>query len=544
MTDTELTSTAPSDTELESLESTVDGFSLRQLLAPLILAIFWAIAVFVIQELTSGANYPMPLHRALGCRVVRLSLDILACGTITFLVVGWPRYVAILSWATATSAILIYSDYYGRALSWTTITNQFIEGLAMGPYVVELIRWQSFTLVLMATSVLLLLAARANRRMLAIRLRGKIFTAFLACWILVAIASTQLIDRVAKLKTFGSVDRLTMTHGYALTWLAEWWYLDGTSLLLRAKEASLTKQDRLTPLEFPVPLGDNLAIVQIESLDYDVVHYRVDGELVMPFLADLTTRSMSYRISAIHESGSCDADFVMLMNLYPAGDAPPYSVPGFDWHPSLAVRVQASGFESTYIHGNDSSFFNRGVGVGKMGFHQTLFREQLEAQYNRVSKHWGISDQDVFDTSRELFLASSNRAMHFIITLTSHSPFHYLAPKDRELFPAPTSLREQYLNSMRYVDTQLRNYIQALPDDLVVVLYGDHASRVDYGQHAREAKNESVPFLIHKIGHNLARLQKTRDIDIAMSGELTTLDAAGYVWSLFPEPEVKGATGM
>ncbi len=526
-----------SDIEQERLESSVNGYSSRQLLAPLTLAICWAIAVFVVQELTSEANYPLPLHRAVGCRIIRFSLDLLACGAVTFLVVGWLRYLAILGWATATSAILIYNDYFGRALSWTTISNQCSEGLAMGPYVVKLFHWQSFTLILIATSALLLLAARANRRTLARRLRGKVCTALLACWILLAIASTQFIDRIAKLKSFGTVDRLTMTHGYVITWLGEWWYLDGDSLLRRANEASLTKQNRLTPVEFPVPLEDKLAIVQIESLDYDVVQHRVDGELVMPFLSDLTTRSMSYRISAIHKSGSCDADFVMLMNLNPAGDVTPYSVPGFDWRPSIAVRAHASGYESTFFHGNGSSFFNRGVGVNQMGFHQTLFSEQLEAQYNRVSGHWGISDQDVLDTSREIFLASSNRKMHFIITLTSHAPFHFLAPEDCELFPAPTSLREQYLNSMRYVDTQLKRYIQALPDDLVVVLYGDHASHVDYGKHSGDDGNEYVPFLIHKIGHNLAELQKTRSLDIALSGELTTLDAAGYVWSLFPEPK-------
>ena len=43
-----------------------------------------------------------------------------------------------------------------------------------------------------------------------------------------------------------------------------------------------------------------LTIVQVESLDYDVLQCRVDGKPVMPFLADLATRSMRFRISAIH----------------------------------------------------------------------------------------------------------------------------------------------------------------------------------------------------------------------------------------------------
>jgi len=47
-----------------------------------------------------------------------------------------------------------------------------------------------------------------------------------------------------------------------------------------------------------------------------------------------------------------------------------------------------------------------------------------------------------------------------------------------------------------------------------------------------------VPFLIYRVGTDStglsgdwAQKQKTRDQDISISGELTTLDAAGYVWS-------------
>ena len=45
-------------------------------------------------------------------------------------------------------------------------------------------------------------------------------------------------------------------------------------------------------------------------------------------------------------------------------------------------------------------------------------------------------------------------------------------------------------------------------------------------------RDDYVPLLIHQLGTNLAELQRMREQELAVSGELTTLDAAGYVWSL------------
>jgi uncharacterized sulfatase len=253
----------------------------------------------------------------------------------------------------------------------------------------------------------------------------------------------------------------------------------------------------------------------------------------MPFLSELTQRSMFFRVAAVHESGSCDADFVMLMNLFPAGDVAPYTVPGFRWTPSLADDARKREYRSVFLHGNDRSFFNRGAAVDAMGFDRVLFREELESQLGLRSEHWGVSDEDVFHASRDLLNAEPGRAMHFIITLTSHGPFNFLDPQDVELFPQAATKREHYLNSMRYVDTQLASYIPSLPTRSIVVLYGDHSSHVDYGQEPAPAGLEFVPFIVYEVGGDLARSQQTRDLDVARSGELTLLDAAGFVRSFF-----------
>ena len=506
----------------------------------------WAVLLFAVQEYTTGSNYPLSPIKAVGSRVVRFLLDLLACGTTALLLTGkagfargWLLHGILIGGSLALSVLVVYYEYFGRALSWTTISHHSSEGWAVFGFATQLLRWQSLSLITGATVILVILAHRMNRTPPPRRKRVTMAALCGMGYVLLALLSTQYIDKTEKLKTFATVDRLAMTNGYLLTWYGEWRHLDVDALLVRAREAARIKQNRLTPLEPALSAGDKVAIIQVESLDYDVVGLQVGGQVVMPFLRDLSNRSMRYRITAIHKSGSCDSDFAMLMNLNPAGDVTPYVVPGFDWCPSLAALATQGGYRSVFLHGNDYNFFNRGQAVDQMGFSQVLFREELESQFQMRSKHWGVSDEGVFSVSITLLNEDADRALHFIITLTSHGPYHFLDPEDCELFPDPSSARQHYLNSMRYVDTQLRTYIDSLPDDTLVVLYGDHTSHVDYGQEPVIKGGERVPFLIYRVGTGKAdpaddwsHKQQTRDQEISMSGELTTLDAAGYVWSL------------
>ena len=493
----------------------------------------WAIFIFAVQEYTTGSNYPLSAGKAVGSRVVRCLLDLLACGTVVLLLRGWILNVVLLGSSMALSVLVVYYEYFGRTLSFTTITHHFNEGWAVGAYAVGLLRWPSFSLIVLAAIALLILARWKNRHPIPRRRRFRLCALCAAGYALLAVVSTQFLDANRKLRTFATVDRLAMTNGYLLTWYGEWSYLDGEALLARALEAAKIKRDRLTPVEAPVPLDDKVVIIQVESLEFDVLGFELEDRSVMPFLRDLSRRCMLYRITPVHKSGSCDADFSMLMNLNSGGDVTPYAVPDFDFSRSIAVHARKAGYRSAFFHGNDRSFFNRGAAIDRMGFDLALFREDLESQYSLTSRHWGISDRDVLAVSSRLLNADAGRVLHFIITLTSHGPFNFLELRDRELFSTPANMREHYLNSMRFVDTQLKTYVGSLPEGSLVILYGDHASHVDYGQGSFTRGREYVPFLVCRVGADLARLQRTRGLDIAMSGELTTLDAAGYIWSLF-----------
>jgi hypothetical protein len=134
----------------------------------------WAVAVFTLQEYTTASNYPLPLVNAVGSRIVRAALDVLACGTVVFLLRGWPLYLTIVLNAFGMLVLTVYHEYFARALSFTTIRDHFVEGLAVVGFGADLIRWQSFSLIVLTVLVLLTAVRWTNRHRLPRRRRIKL----------------------------------------------------------------------------------------------------------------------------------------------------------------------------------------------------------------------------------------------------------------------------------------------------------------------------------------------------------------------------------
>src|SRR5690606_18852212 len=126
------------------------------------------------------------------------------------------------------------------------------------------------------------------------------------------------VDKPRKLLTFVTPDRLGMTYGYLPTWASEWYYLDMDVLLQDAIDQRQHKADRLSAIQPPVPLTGDVVVVQVESLDWRLLNHRHDGREVTPRLNRLAEEAMLFNVTAFHENGSGDTDFVMLCAVPPS----------------------------------------------------------------------------------------------------------------------------------------------------------------------------------------------------------------------------------
>jgi phosphoglycerol transferase MdoB-like AlkP superfamily enzyme len=334
---------------------------------------------------------------------------------------------------------------------------------------------------------------------------------------------------------FASLGRMGLTYGYMVTWLGELWYLNNAKLLERALEEARTKKfDRLTHVEYPLSIERDLVIVQMESLEFAILDYHVNGRPITPFLNQLREKSFFYKIAAMHINGSADADFTALTGLMPSPDTVTYKIKNYPYRETLARVAGKSGFATYAFHGASGYFFNRRYAFEQMGFDDFYFREELAGDFGLKVDRWGVKDHDVFDLSLKLIKEQKDiKTLHFIITLTSHGPWIFLSKDEMKIFGQPRNIKENYINSMKYLDQALSRYISDLPKDTIVVLYGDHESKIDYTKNNKgpvhpEAQ-EWVPCFIYKVGDDLAKKQTTRNLEISTSGELNLLDVISYL---------------
>ena len=207
----------------------------------------------------------------------------------------------------------------------------------------------------------------------------------------------------------------------------------------------------------------------------------------------------------------------------PSVDTINYKIAGFPFHEnSLPGFLSKYGYGTYAFHGATGYFFGRRDSYSNMGFKRVYFKEELETILNVKSHGWGIKDKDVFQFSSNIIGEPDRKICHFIITLTSHGPYTFLLDSEKELFPDPSNLEENYLNSMRYFDRALQSYIESLPDETSVVIYGDHGAREIFTRRAKTDYREFVPFIMYTKGN------AQTDGELFEFSEIDLLDSISY----------------
>jgi phosphoglycerol transferase MdoB-like AlkP superfamily enzyme len=283
------------------------------------------------------------------------------------------------------------------------------------------------------------------------------------------------------------------------SWIAEFITApDTTEVSKELIELQKKSPDRLVTTEQSWPVGDKIVIIQLESLDYNVLNYKVNGQEVTPYFNQLARDSRLFKLLSYHDVGSADMDFATLSGGTPSSRMLSYMIPGLSYNNSLPRFLQQQGYNTVSWHGNNGSFFNRRTNFMRMGFTEVLFEEELNKQASLVNSYWGVRDKEIFRLSSEKMHATSGREFHFIITLDSHGPFDFISDQEKVIFPQSKQWQQNYFNSMHVLDRDVKKYLESLPAGTLVILYGDHTSGVNYGDYSsRNGSAEFVPCIVH-----------------------------------------------
>jgi phosphoglycerol transferase MdoB-like AlkP superfamily enzyme len=489
----------------------------------------WTIELYLVQAHTLVfPNEPGPRY-ALWAPKIRFALDLLFISMLT--VVVRRRWLIVILFGSffAYLGLLTYFKYFFKPLSYLTMSTNWREGLHLSGFATDMVP-RGAALMLLGALAIKLAALVLSRKVTLPRASAWVVGGLLFVNYAGLYAVSIHFDPLTAILTTRGVGRLGHIRGYLGPWFAEWYYLADEEILRKAVALRSQVYDRISPLEADIPIHPKFAIIQAESLDTNILGYKVDGVEVTPFLNALRKESMFFRVQAAHLLASSEADFATLNAVPGSVDENTYAIPGYPYENTTPQILSEAGFETYFYHGFTGEFYVRRAAFEKMGFAGLRFQEELEDDYGLSAGRFGIFDADVLGASARDFRHVRKPACHFIITLTTHTPYLQLPAPQWEVYQHPTTSGEHYINNMRYLDKCLRDYITSLGDDTTLVIYSDHPTEpLDGFDCDRHANGQFIPCLIYDSEQDLSKVQKTRDDPRSTDGTWSLLDVVNYL---------------
>lgn len=255
-------------------------------------------------------------------------------------------------------------------------------------------------------------------------------------------------------------------------------------------------------------LGKNVLFIHAESIQNFLIDLEINGEYVTPNINKFAKEGIYFSkfYPQISVGTSSDTEFTLLTGLLPSSNGTVF-VNYYDReYPSLVDGFNSIGYHTFSMHGNDREYWNRATMHEKMGYNKFYGMESymipdiLSDEYVGL----GISDKEFFRQSIPMLKDIRNnneKYMGTIITLSNHSPFNDLEKYgdfDVSLDYSYTDNGKKYNTKLDYLEgTTMGNYIKSshyadmafgefmnsleedgLLDNLVIVFYGDHESRI------------------------------------------------------------------
>lgn len=249
------------------------------------------------------------------------------------------------------------------------------------------------------------------------------------------------------------------------------------------------KQTQLSGIE-TLPEDTNVILIQVESLDAEIIDYSQQGKEVTPFLNKLKDQSYYFEnFYAQKVNGSFDADLSTLTSLYPVNRSYVFRDIDLGAFQSLPLLLKEKNYQTLAFHNNDRNFFNRAEAYPDLGFDhfysQRTFKEEIYPMSEERSL--GINDYDFFDSAAEIITEADGQDKPFfayLISLTSHTPFNFYPQEAVEDFAeVNNNLVHNYFKSINFLDSSVENFISKLEaagvmDNTLLVIYSDHESEI------------------------------------------------------------------
>lgn len=293
---------------------------------------------------------------------------------------------------------------------------------------------------------------------------------------------TRIFDREMLVKNLGMYnyhlfDVYVQSKSHAQRVLADGSELVEVNNYIRANQAEPN------PELFGMAEGRNLIMISLESLQSFVINNEMNGEVITPFLNELTKDPNTYYFSDFyHQTGlgkTSDSEFILENSLYPLNGAAVFTTNSGNTFNGMAQRLSDKGYYTNVLHANNKSFWNRDMMYPKLGYDKYYDQDSFVVEEGNAV-NWGMKDIPFLEQSVDHMKEMPQPFYSRMITLTNHYPFT-LDEEDKMIpeYDSNSGTLNRYFQSVRYMDEAIKVFFEDLKEsglyeNSIIVMYGDH----------------------------------------------------------------------
>jgi phosphoglycerol transferase MdoB-like AlkP superfamily enzyme len=289
----------------------------------------------------------------------------------------------------------------------------------------------------------------------------------------------------------------------------------------------------------------NYILIQVESMDANIVNQTYKGQYVTPFLHSLESQSIYYPYAMSYHGGggTSDSEFSVLNSMEALQDYPSLKLNSYEYPNSLIKRLDNASYTTMAFHGNIGGFFNRTEAFRKIGY-GTFYDSQ---KMGLPEKGWGMPDNEVFSFAFDKLESVSGPFLAHIITMSSHGPFtlvrsYYNNPLYDDIGDKTV---KEYYNSFSYVDEcigEFVNNVRAKFKNTYIIIYGDHTPNIKSQVYSQAAFTmdgryfEFVPMMVLTPDGKVRK--ETKEVASFLDVAPTVLETSGISYDFMSDGQV------
>lgn len=249
--------------------------------------------------------------------------------------------------------------------------------------------------------------------------------------------------------------------------------------------------------------NSNVIVLQLESIQEFVINKTINGEQITPNLNKFLRENIEIsNMNMQSYSTTADSEHSSITSIYPMENGMSYSKFYTNTYDNLFEMFNNANYTTSYMHGNEAKFWNRGNVYSKFGVQNIELKDKFD---DTEYINGFMSDEVLYRQGVGKIKNYQNPFMSFIVSASSHTPFELEGLQDRNKVRIDVGKYKgtyfgNYLEAVNYADYAFGVLLEKLKqeglyEDATILVFGDHNGINMYNEEMLEFLKQYNPDL-------------------------------------------------